>query len=64
MIVPQNQRLTYVELWIQATTKRVFISWTGLRLLSNKYIYVVHGHCIPCGGANLQQGPTTVKHDT
>ena len=20
--------------------------------------------CIPCGGANLQQGPTTVKHDT
>ena len=46
------------------TTKRVFISWTRLRLLSNKYIYVVNGHCIPCGGANLQQGPTTVKHDT
>ena len=53
MIVPQNQSLTYVELWVQATTKRVFISWTGLRLLSNKYIYVVNGCCIPCGGANL-----------
>ena len=24
----------------------------------------VPGCCIPCGGANLQQGPTTVKHDT
>ena len=22
------------------------------------------GCCVPCGGANLQQGPTTVKHDT
>ena len=45
-------------------TKRVYVSWTRLRLLSNKYIYVVNGCCIPCGGANLQQGPTTVKSDT
>ena len=22
------------------------------------------GCCVPCGGANLQQGPTTLKHDT
>ena len=33
-------------------------------MLSNKYIYVVNGYCIPCGGTNLQQGPTTVKSDT
>ena len=33
----------------------------GLRKRQKRF---VPGCCIPCGGANLQQGPTTVKHDT
>ena len=33
----------------------------GLRKSQKRF---VPGCCIPCGGANLQQGPTTDKHDT
>ena len=33
----------------------------GVRKCQKRF---VPGCCIPCGGANLQQGPTTVKHDT
>ena len=66
MIVPQNQSLTYVELWVQAQNK------TCLRIVDQAenaiqqihILYVVNGCCISCGGTNLQQGPTTVKHDT
>ena len=50
MIFPQNRSLTYyVESGYRPANRHTFLSWTGLRLRSNKFkfIYVVDRCCIP-----------------
>ena len=70
MIFPQNRSLIYyVESGYRPANRHTFLSWTGLRLRSNKFkfIYVVDRCCVPslvvqtCSRDPLQPN-TTQKH--